>query len=492
MKNILLCTLLLPSLSYASKKFNEGDLLNWSKGRAPMLEEIQTTLLGTQTSRNQVEEKYAAEIFGLGSYAETNERPIIQFIPVFSPIKQAQLGVRKKFSYGLDSQLAATADQRSASSRIGGTYDNVTTTTLSFTMQIDLWKDLLGRISNSERENADLEAEKADLDKEIRTKVFSITLRRIYWNLVAIHEQLKITERLKVTSGQQLQDAKKRLQNSIGDSGEVARYEAQVASREGQIIFLKYQQENLFKQLKNLLPDLGNEELELSDYDLNNTQAEIVHCSEVIMKEMNIPYNFTKYDEVIALLKEVKSNQRKINERYSDIDLKLFGTVKSTGVGSDLRPDSSYQGSYGDAVKDMKNNNRSGYEAGINFTMPLGSAKEDTKKTKSLYDEKRINLMIDQSEAQLMSTHTQLSKSVKLIQDVIVTQRISTAALEKRLKVIRQKYSQARISVNDVILDQDALLSSEFSIIDAQLQAVNVVLDYLTVFTETPCSFNRN
>jgi outer membrane protein TolC len=492
MKKILLYALLLPSLCHASKQFNEGDLLNWSKGRAPLLDEIQATLLGTQTLKNQVEEKYAAEVFGSGSYSETNERPIIQFIPIFSPVKQAQLGVRKKFSYGFDSQLAATADQRSASSAVGGTYDNVTTTTLSFTMQMDLWKDLFGRISSSERRNADLDAQKAVLDKEIRTKVFSITLRRIYWNLVAIHEQLKITERLKVTSGQQLQDARKRLQNSIGDSGEVARYEAQVASREGQIIFLKYQQENLFKQLKNLMPDLGKEELALSDYYLDKTQVELVHCSQVIMKEINVPYHFTKYDEVVTLLKEVKSNQRIINDRYSDIDLKLFGTVKSTGVGSDQQPDSSYQGSYGDAVKDMRNNNRSGYEAGINFTMPLGSAKDDTKKTKSLYDEKRLSVMIDQSEAQLTSTHTQLSKSVQLIQDVIVTQRTSTAALEKRLKVIRQKYSQARISVNDVILDQDALLNSEFATVDAQLQAVNVVLDYLTVFTETPCAFNRN
>jgi len=100
--------------------------------------------------------------------------------------------------------------------------------------------------------------------------------------------------------------------------------------------------------------------------------------------------------------------------------------------------------------------------------------------------------MMDQSSSQLVSSHLQLAKSMQFIQEVIASQRLGTAALEKRLKVIREKYSQARISVNDLILDQDALLNSEFSTVDAQLQSINVMLDYLTVFTETPCDFNRN
>ena len=488
----LVVCLLLSHQVIAAQQFNERDLLNWSKGQSPQLDEVRATLLAAQTSRNIVEEQFAPEAFGKASYAETQERPIIQFIPIFSPVKTAQLGVRKKFSKGFDTQLMATTDQRSASSARSGTYDNVTTTVLSFTMQMDLWKDLFGRVTDAQRQNAQLESQKAVLEKEIRSKVFDIALRRIYWNLVALEEQLKITERLKVTSGQQLQDSKKRLQNSIGDAGDVARYEAQVASRSSQLIFLNYQREILLKQLKTLLPDIGKYDLELSKYDIDKAIGEVVHCTQVIMRENAVPYQFTKYDEVVSLLREVKSRQRLINDRYSDIDIKLFGTVRSTGVGSDQISTTEYRGSFGDAYKDMKNNNRAGYEAGINFVLPLGDAKENTQKTKSLYDEMKLNAAMNQSDSQLVSTHTQLAKSMQLIQDVIATQRIGTAALEKRLKVIQTKYSQARISVNDLILDQDALLNSEFSTVDAQLQAVNVVLDYLTVFTETPCEFNRN
>lgn len=481
----------IPTSFGAVRQFNESDLIAWSKTNAPGLDEIQATLLSSQNQQNLLKERFAPELFGGGSYAETQERPIIQFLPVFSPIKTAQVGLRKKFSHGFDAQLMATTDQRSASSSVSGQYNNVTTNILSLTLQMDLWRDLFGRVSSAQMMNAEIESKRAELEKNIKTRAFEMALRRIYWSLVAINEQIKISERLKITAGGQVADAKKRLQNSIGDAGEVARYEAQLASRTGQVIFLGYQKQNYLKQLKNLLPDLGAQDLELAPYDMDKTIVMVVECSQVISQETNIPYNFTKYDEVLTLLREIKSNQRTINNRYSDVDVKLFGTVKSTGIGSDSKGATNYQGSYGAAYEDMRDNNRTGFETGINVIIPLGDAKETTQKTKTLYDEKLLKSQMDQTHAMVVSTHTQLAKSMGLIKEVIATQKVSTAALEKRLQVIRKKYAQARISVNDLILDQDALLTSELTTIDAQLQAVNILFDYLMVFTDTPCGFNR-
>ena len=484
----LLC--LSPVLA-ATRHFTEADLMAWSKLNAPGIDEIQTTLLSSQNEQNLLREKYAPEIFAQGSYAETQERPIIEFLPVFSPIKTAQLGIRKRFSHGFDAQLLGTTDQRSAVSPVSGRYNNVTTTILSFTLQMDLWRDLLGRVSKAENQNAEIETQKANLEKEIKTRAFQIALRRIYWSLVAVNEQVKLAEALKITAGKQVTDAKKRLQNSIGDAGEVARYEAQLANRSGQVIYFGYQKESYLKQLKNLLPDLLPDDLVLAPYDMNLAINQVVECSGIIGQEMNVPYGFTKYDEVLTLLREVKGNRKIMNDRHSDVDVKFFGTVKSTGIGSDQLSESSYRGSYGSAFDDMNNNNRTGYETGIKVVIPLGDAKELTQKTKTLYDEKLLKSQMDQTHAMVVSTHTQLSKSMGLINEVIVNQKVGTIALEKRLQVMRQKYSQARISVNDMILDQDALLTSQLSTIDAQLQAVNILFDYLMVFTDTPCGFNR-
>lgn len=495
MKKILFYTLIsiiATQATYgASRLFTENDLIAWSKLNAPGLEEIKTVLLSSENQKNLLNEQYAPEVFAKGSYAETQERPIIEFLPVFSPIKQAQLGVRKKFSHGLEAQVLATTDQRSASSNVSGTYNNVTTTIFSFTLQMDLWRDLFGRLSEAQRQNANVETRRAQFENEIKTRAFEIALRRIYWSLVAVNEQIKLSEGLKLTAAQQVTDAKKRLRNSIGDAGEVARYEAQVAARHSQAVFFGYQRENYLKQIKNLLPDLLTEDLQLAPYDVEKTISQIVECSAVIGRENSVPYNFTKYDEVLSLMREIKGNQKTINDRYSDVDVKFFGTVKSTGVGSDQKSNAAYTGSFGGAFDDMKNNNRTGFETGVNLIIPLGDAKETTQKTKTLYDEKLLKSQIDQTHALVVSTHTQLAKSMTLINEVIASQRTGTTALEKRLQVIRQKYSQARVSVNDMILDQDALLNSQLSTVDAQLQAINVLFDYLMVFTDTPCSFNR-
>ena len=74
---------------------------------------------------------------------------------------------------------------------------------------------------------------------------------------------------------------------------------------------------------------------------------------------------------------------------------------------------------------------------------------------------------------------------------MIKNQNINTQQLEKRLKFMRKKYEQARASVNDLIQDQDALLNSELTTINTRLQILNVLFDYLVIYTDTPCEFNR-
>jgi hypothetical protein len=54
-----------------------------------------------------------------------------------------------------------------------------------------------------------------------------------------------------------------------------------------------------------------------------------------------------------------------------------------------------------------------------------------------------------------------------------------------------KKYQQARVSINDLIQDQDALLRADLLTIETQLQVLNAVFDYLAIYTETPCAFNR-
>ena len=472
-------------------KLSEKSLIKFAQKGSPRLDQIEAAFLNASFKEGETKEEYSPEFYGRGSYTETNERAIIEFQPIFSPIKEAQLGIRQKMRHGLEARAYVATDQRSATVPFTGKLQDATTSTIAFTMQMDIWKDLFGRNSKRELESAGLEKQRALIEKDIQTKTFKISLRRLYWSLVANKESLTIAEALLKTAQTQLKDTKLRFKNSVAEADEVARYEAQAASRKGTILYLEYQRETFLKQLKNLLPELSLFEIELDQYNINETMNEILACTATIAKQPKVPYDFTQYDEVIALLRKIKSNNSVINSRYSDADVKLFGTVKATGVNAEPTETTTYRGTYGGSIDDISESNRTGYEVGVSFTLPLGKVKENTQRTKELYDEKRLLASINSTDAQVVNTHQQLVKSIGLLTDVIESQKVSSEQLGKRLRLMKKKYEQARVSVNDLVNDQDALLNSELTTIDTQLQILNTLFDYLVVYTETPCSFNR-
>lgn len=474
----------------------EESIQQMAQKGSPSLDQIQATLLLSTISSGQVKEGYSPELFGRADYTETNERAIIQFQPIFSPIAQAQIGVRQKMRHGFSAETAVVTDQRSASPTVfSGKFNDVTTTTLRFTVQMDLWKDLLGRLSKTEIENAQLSLQNAQIQKNIQDRTFAISLRRIYWSLVANTEALKISSELLKTSQRQADETRSRFKNSVAEADEVARYEAQVAGREGSILFLKYQRENYLTQLKNFLPDISANEFEIGGYDLKKTIDDVVACTVLIASEKQIPYSFTQYDEVISILRKIRTNASVLNSRYADPDVKLFGTVKATGVASDNAGKdgvgrTNFRGSYGASIDDIEETNRTGYAVGLQFTLPLGDEKDKVQKSKELYDEKRLMASINQTDAQLTNTHTQLVKTIAYLNEVIRAQKVTSEKLSTRLRLMKKKYEQARVSVNDLVQDQDALLNSELITIDTQLAVVNTIFDYLVIFTETPCTFN--
>lgn len=487
---MIFMTFVLP-LRAETYKISEDILFQAADKGSPQLDQIESAFLNASLKEGETNLKYAPELYGRAAYSETNEKAIIQFQPIYSPIKQAELGVRQNLKHGFQTSLYAVTDQRSAASPFIGKLQNVTTTTLAFTVQMDIWKDLFGRMSKADFESAELEKKRAKIEKDIQVKAFKISLRRLYWSLVANSESINLAEQLLFTAKRQLSETKQRFKNAVAEADEVARYEAQAASREGTILFLKYQRETYLKQLKNLLPELSRYDIELDKYDINQTMTDVLACTATIAQQPAVPYDFTQYDEAISLLRKVKANNKLINSRYSDPDVKLFGTVKSTGVGSEQVSPGLIRGSYGESIDDNTDTNRTGYEVGISFNVPLGDVKEDTQKVKELYDDKRLLASINNTDAQVTNTHQQLVKSIAFLTDVVRAQRVSSTQLGKRLQLMQKKYQQARVSVNDLVNDQDAYLNSELTTIDTQLQILNTIFDYLVIYTETPCTFNR-
>ena len=266
----------------ATLNLSESMLIEMSKKGSPQLDQIQAAFLGAELASTQGLEKYAPELFGQGLYKKTNEKALTTFQPVFSPIKSAQLGVRKSFSQGFDTSAYLETDQRSAQIPSGGSLKNVTSTTLVFKAQMDIWKNLLGKMSKRELESAELDKKRAEIEKDIQTKAFNIALRRVYWSLVANKESFLVLDSLLKTAAQQSREAKERQRNAVAEADEVARYEAQLASRQAAQHYLEFQREILIKQLRSLLPELSASEIVLENYDLNKAINEVLVCTTSI------------------------------------------------------------------------------------------------------------------------------------------------------------------------------------------------------------------
>ena len=481
--------LLLAMNAYAIE-ITEESLLEYAKKSSPNLDEIESKLLKAQSDYAQVMDGLGTSVYTGYNHTSTQERAVNPFFPVYSPINQYQAGVIKPTKYGVKAELAVSVDQRSGSSE-QQVFEDIHTTIYGLTLTMDLWKDLFGKVTQRKIENAKVAYKSAQLQREVEQKTYSVAVRRIYWALVANNEKKKISESLLEASIAQTNDAKKRLKANISDKGEVARYEAQVAQRKGSLLLLRYEREALLKQLKDLVPSLNGKEIALGSYNLDQALGEVLSCAALIQTKKDAPMDFTKYDEVANLLKEVQKNQTTIDSTYDDIDISLSTTFKQTGLGSDQEGTDRFEGSFQKSLDDISDNDRSGFEAALLVTVPLGKKASNTEDVIKEYNKKRLAAQIESTQNNISTTHRQISESIKILGDVIGVQKVNSEQLKIRVADMRKKYNQARIQVNDLIQDQDALFSSDLSIVDTKLNVLSTLLDYFAVFTETPCSFNR-
>ncbi len=328
---------------------------------APTLDRIESQFLGMKQKASTVSEKFGLNLGGSALYQKSKERSFYQQDVILSPLTSVNLGVTKQLKYGINVGVVGNVDQVSSSF-----FSQATSSTMALDLSIDLYKDIFGRMSRNELNGAYYGLEKAINQKEIDRAIFRQGLKKIYWTLVANNESLLVSKELLRTAKRQLADAKKRFRDSVADSGEVSRYQSQVASRNANIIALSYQRETYLQQLKELLPGFAYKEITLGNYDLEKTVTEVMGCTLVISAQKTTPLNFTLYDEILALgTKEYQSN-RAVAQAYSKPDIKLNSQYLF----------SSKEFGYSDAFEGMINDPRGKYQIGLSINIPLGSTKK--------------------------------------------------------------------------------------------------------------------
>jgi outer membrane protein TolC len=473
------------SLNLFAITITEEDISRFTRTSNPNLQKIEAQALEAKKNYLAAEDSLGVKLYGGYKHETTREKALNPFIPVFSPVNQYQIGLSKKSQYGIESKLEASVDSRTANN-----FNSVNTSMVSLELGFDLWSNFLGRISKRELENAKLSKEQMKIKEGLDLKALESKNRKIFWAIVANEEKKKLTQKLFSTAKKQAKDARKRLKSSVADKTEVSRYDSQVSMREGQLYLLDYERERLAAQLRMQFPQLANQKIKIGKYNLDKTIFEVLSCTQQINSKTKTPYEYSEYDELLSYLSKIQANQEKI-DTSSSIDLKLVTKFKTTGVASDEVSPGQYEGSFEDSLDDIEQNNRTGLEAALMFTIPLGSTSNELKEVNTLVNKKRLSAQLLEAKTSMHSTHEQVTKSIEILRNVIRSQKENSKSLNIRVKDMKKKYSQARIPLYALIQDQDELMNNDLNVIDTQITILNTLLDYFIVFNKTPCAFNR-
>lgn len=481
MKNLLRATLsgtLLLTTVLAAEviKVDEKFILKSIESNPPSIGQIQAAYLSSKAQESEVHDSFQTQLVGTSGYSKSTEKAFSSFIPVTANAKNIKFGLEKNLKTGMKVGVNTFAEEFS-----NGTVDKAATTGFGVSFSMDLYKDFMGRLTKSQLQALKFGSKKAHLEKKIQTKAFVISLRKIYWSIVANNEALSVSQNLLSTANKQLANAKKRFKDRVADSGEVARYHSQVSSRKATIIGLKYDRESLIQALKEMLPEISDQEVQLSAYNLDKTVGDVLACTALIQSKTHVPMDYTFYDEVLDNVKKQYTAQKRVTDGHNRWDVKLSSELNK--VGKKI-------GGFSNAYDDFSEDSQTNYAVGFALTIPLGSQKNNTEKLKSILDKKRFHAQQEQIVGKLNAYHTQVVRSVGLLQEVVRNQKMNSKYLGESLRVTRKKYNQARISVRDLINDEDALLKSNLDEIGTKLKVVNTLLDYLAVYTETPCKLN--
>jgi len=316
---------------------------------------------------------------------------------------------------------------------------------------------------------------------QINQKTFENAIRKIYWALVANQEKLKVANGIKNTAEYQLNEVKKRKRSSVAEDDEVYRYEAQYSVRLAQITALNYERNKLLMQLKSLLPELNGQDLQLDNYNVDATIAEVLSCTTQIKSQKEIPWDETKIDDLLRSLDDNQKLSKSINESHDNMDLALVGEYELSAN------DKGFSDSYGEFGTDAK----PAYSIGMQLSVPIGGAKSSTVILKNQVTQTQYLAERHELESSVKARYEQMVAMVDLLNNNAILQEKSAQQLELVIKETNRKYNQARVSVDALVNDQNALLNSKIDQINSRLAVINELLDYFNIFSDSKCSINR-
>lgn len=454
----------------------EPFLMDLVEANPPSVQQIEASFLAVQRENLMKKDQFSFRLEGAGSLYHSDERLLNDFDGgVIRDASSYSLGLVKPTRYGVDVGLKVFGEK---TSNAFVTDASASGATLSLT--VDLFRNFLGRQTNNDLKRSQLSVERAELEKKSSLKTFKANIQKLYWSLVANSERQRLLQSLIYTADKQYRESQQRNKAGVADSAEVARFQSVLTSRKADLFSVQYEEAELYKSLKSLLPKLNYEKVTLGKYNVDRAVKQVIACTEKIASYPESPFEFTVYDEIVNLLKQEEVLEQKVVSTYNGPDITLNGQISTIGRGF----------GYEASREDFFESGQPRSSVGVNVSIPLGGSKTKTKKATQQLQKNRYLAEADANLAKIDAYHDQTVKLVRILKGVLSNQSQTNQALTKSLKTNQKKYQQARIGLQDLISEQDALLQSKFSEIDSNLAIIHTVIDYLSIYMDMPCEMN--
>ena len=374
-KFLFLVLLICPSAKADDVYLTESYLKTLLKKNSPSVEQIESSFLAVKRDDLAKRDQLSFRLDGNASAYHSNERLLNNFDgSVTSSASSYSVGLVKPTRYGVDLKLEVFGEKST-----NAFVTDASTHGSTFSISVDLFKDFLGRQTNSDLKRSDFSVKRAKLEKKSSLKAFETNVKKLYWSLVANSEQQRLIKNLIKTAKTQYEDAQKRQKAGAADSGEVARFKSVWNDRKADLFRLEYRKAEILKSLKQLLPALNYKKVKLGKYNIQKTISSVLMCTQKIATYSKSPFQNTVYDDIVKLLEKEERLEQKVISRYNGPDVKLNGQVSTIGRGF------GYQNSHADLFE----NGQPRSSVQLNVSIPLGSKKSKTKKTSELFLKKK-------------------------------------------------------------------------------------------------------
>lgn len=444
----------------------------------PSVQQIEASFFDLKTGNLEEKDKLGLRLEADGSIYKSNERILLPGPDFFTQSsRDYKVGIVKPTEFGLDLSVKAFG---SRSTNIflpnGASISGITVG-----LNVDLYKNFLGRMTKTELKQTGAAFKRAKLERKIGLKTFESNLRKLYWSLVANKEKQELLKSLVDTAERQLSDSKSRQRSGVADRGETARFRSQLSSRKSNLIALEYERSEYLKNLRELIPELKTKKVIIGPYSVQSTADRALECIGTINNQMQTPMEYTYYDEIVDFLIQEEKYQQKVLRAYDDIDIKLEGEFSNVGKDFGLE----------DSQQDLFDNPRDRSRIALKISMPLDGSKTRTKKARQLATKNRFRSMAQSNLGKVNAFHTETLEITKALIDVLRSQKETSKYLGISLSESRKKFNQGRISIQELISEQDAQTQNKLNEIESNLIILSTLIDYFSIFTETPCEFNR-